>query len=345
MSSPGIAPRPTVSILLAVRNESSDILACLATIAAQRYPHHCLDLIVIDGASVDGTAARVQGWAVHGALPVTLLTNPRRSTPAAFNLGLSAARGEVVILLGARARLSPDFVALSVAALERTGADAVGGVVRSASRGGGVLGRAISLAQRSPFGVGNARYRYAEHEAEVDTVNYGAYRRAVFERIGGFDEAMQWVEDDEFNYRLRKAGGRLVLDPAIQVTYLARPTLAGLWRQRFRWGRGKPLVAWRHPAQMQPRHLAPAAFVLALAVGLALRPFGGRLRWPLRGTVSAYALATLAAMQRLGAREGWPRETALLPLPFATMHLAYGLGTLVGLADLARGAFARQTAQ
>ena len=197
------------------------------------------------------------------------------------------------------------------------------------------LARAISLAQRSPFGVGDARYRYATTEGEIDTVNYGAYRREVFERIGLFDESLQWVEDDEFNYRLRAAGGRLVLDPAIRIDYLARPSLAGLWRQRFRWGRKKPEVARRHPRQMRPRHAVPAVFVVALLAGLALWPAGGRWRWPLRGTVGAYIAATFAATLRLGARSGWPSETALLPLAFATMHLAYGFGMLVGLIGMA----------
>jgi len=329
------AAQPLVSLLIATRNEADTVVGCLDALAAQTYPRAHLELIVIDGCSEDGTAARVRAWSDGAAVPVRLLENPRRSTPAAFNRGLGTARGEVVIILGAHTRPAPDFVAMSVAALIRTGADAVGGVVRSVGDQPGALARAIGLAQRSPFGVGDARYRYATSQSEVDTVNYGAYRRAVFARIGGFDEAMLWVEDDELNYRLRAAGGRLVLDPAIQIDYLARPSLRGLALQRYRWGRNKLKVALKHPRQMRPRQAVPGLFVSALGVGVALWPCGGSRRRLLPVTLTAYAAATALATVQSGARHGWRRQTALLPLPFAVMHLAYGLGTLVGTMGLA----------
>ena len=329
------SPFPLASVLIAARNEAPYIEGCLDALAAQTYPADRLELLVIDGASTDGTPARVADWSAACGRPVHLIHNPARRTPAAFNLGVRAAAGEVIIILGAHARPHPTFVERSVAALRRTGADAVGGAVRTVAENGGIQARAIGLAQRSPFGVGDARYRYATVECEVDTVNYGAYRRDVFDRIGLFDEALQWVEDDEFNYRLRAAGGRLVLDPAIRIDYLARPSLGALWQQRYRWGRQKLQVARRHPAQMRPRHAVPPAFVAALLAGLALWPAGGRWRWPLRATLGAYVAASLAATLRLGARYRWPRETALLPAAFATMHVAFGAGMLLSLAELA----------
>jgi succinoglycan biosynthesis protein ExoA len=338
-ASPGPARQqfPLVSALIATRDEAASIEGCLDALAAQSYPADRLEIIVIDGRSADGTAARAAAWSQARARPVRLIDNPRRNTPAAFNLGVGAAAGAVVILLGARARPHPRFVEASVAALQRTGADAVGGVVRTVGGNAGLMARAIGLAQRSPFGVGDARYRYATTECEVDTINYGAYRREVFNRIGLFDESMRYVEDDEFNYRLRAAGGRLVLDPAIRVAYLARPSLGGLWRQRYQWGRHKPRVARRHPGQMRPRHAVPALFDAALLAGLALWPAGGRWRHILQGTLAAYGLATVGATLRLGARRRWPRETALLPPAFATMHVAYGLGTLHGLVEMIMG--------
>jgi hypothetical protein len=267
-------------------------------------------------------------------LPLRVLCNPARSAPAGFNRGIEAARGEVIVILGARARPAPAFVAASVEALARSGADAVGGVVRTVAATGSAIGRAIALAQRSPFGVGDAAYRYAEAARPVDTVNYGAYRRNVFDRIGGFDEAFAWVEDDELNYRLRAAGGRLWLDPAIRVDYIARPSLAALWRQRLQWGLHKPKVARRHPRQMRARQLAPAAFVLALAGGLALWPLGGWWRAPLGALLAAYGVATAAAMALAARTAERPGDAVLLPAAFATMHLAYGAGTIAGVADL-----------
>jgi succinoglycan biosynthesis protein ExoA len=325
-----------VSVVIAVRDEARAIEACLDALAAQSYPPERFEVLVVDGDSEDDTVARATHAAARTGLDLTVLANRRRNTPAGFNRGIEAARGEVIVILGARARIEADFLEASVRALARSGADAVGGRVTTVAGAPGRVAAAIALAQRSPFGVGDAGYRYAATARDVDTVNYGAYRREVFDRVGLFDESMQWVEDDELNYRLRAAGGKLRLEPAIAVEYAARPTLAGLWRQRFLWGLNKLRVAEQHPGQMRPRHAVPAVFVLALAGMALLRLRGGRWRWPLRTLTGAYGLASLAATLRLGARHRWPPETPLLPLAFLTMHLAYGCGTLAGVAVTAR---------
>lgn len=323
-------------MIIAVRNEAAAIEPCLAALAGQTYPIERMEVILSDGQSEDDTVERAASFAARSPLGVAIISNSERITPAGFNRGIEAARGDVLIILGARARIERHFVAASVRALEHSHADAVGGVVTTVAGGPGRIAGAIALAQRSPFGVGDAGYRYADSEREVDTVNYGAYRRSVFERIGCFDESMQWVEDDEFNYRLRAAGGRILLDPSIRVTYAARPTLGAVWQQRFLWGMNKLRVAERHPGQMRARHAVPALFVAGLAGTLLLGLRRGRWRWPLWALAGSYGVAALAATLRVGARHRWPRETPALPAAFLTMHLAYGSGTLLGLAATAR---------
>jgi GT2 family glycosyltransferase len=327
---------PVVSVILAVRNEAVAIESCLAALAEQTYPAERLEVILVDGRSEDDTIKRAAGFAARAPLRFEIISNERRITPAGFNRGIEVARGDVLIILGARARIERGFVEASVRALERSGADAVGGVVTTVAGGPGPMAAAIALAQRSPFGVGDAGYRYAGTEREVDTVNYGAYRREVFERIGFFDDSMQWVEDDEFNYRLRAAGGRILLDPSIRVRYAARPTLRGIWQQRYLWGLNKLRVAERHPAQMRARHAVPALFVAGLSGALLLGLKGARWRGPLWALAGSYGCATLISTLRLGTRHGWTREIPLLPAAFLTMHLAYGCGTLAGLAIRAR---------
>lgn len=351
---------PFVSVVLAVRDEAPHLPHCLAALAGQTYPRDRMEVIVADACSTDGSAEIARGCA-GGDLTVRVIENPARVTPAGFNLGIRAARGEVIVILGARAEVAPDFLAESVAALARTGADAVGGVVEGYAPPGHdhAMARAIALALRSPFGVGDARYRYTRQEQDTDTVNYGAYRREVFARIGWFDETLAWVEDDELNYRLRAAGGRLVVSPRIRVRYRARPTLRALWRQQFRWGLHKPKVARRHPAQMRPRHAVPALFVATLGLAAAGAPFHRAARRLLVAATTAYAVAAAAAVGRswqhppaavappFGTPQGFgagtgtvpppagERDTAALlrlPLAFATMHLAYGSGMLIGLA-------------
>jgi hypothetical protein len=189
----------------------------------------------------------------------------------------------------------------------------------------------------SPFGVGNAAFRYSREEQYTDTVAFPTYRRSVLDRLGPFAEDLEWGEDDEFHYRLGDAGGRILLTPRISSTYFARPSLGALARQYFRYGRVKVEVLRRHPRRTRLRQLVPGAFVLALAAAGVLATIRGRFALPLALVAGAYVVASLAASLR-AAGLGNRRYLVVLPAAFACLHLSYGLGSLVGLAHKAAGA-------
>src|SRR5207244_5687302 len=92
--------------------------------------------------------------------------------------------------------------------------------------------------------------------------------------IGLFDEELVRDQDDEFNYRLRKYGGRILLSPTIRSKYLSRSTIPSLSRQYFQFGWWKVRVLQKHPGQMRRSHFIPALFVLCLVVSISLVPFG-----------------------------------------------------------------------
>lgn len=329
---------PFVSVLVPVRNEERYIERCLYSLAAQDYPRDRFEVLVIDGESTDATAEIVARFAAESTLELRHLSNPRRLPAAALNLGLDAARGEVVIRLDGHAAAAHDFISRSVEALETSGADCAGGPITS--EGDTFVGRAIALAMASRFGVGGAAFRTGGAGA-VDTVAFGAYRQQVFERIGRFSEDIPHGEDDEFNYRLRDAGGTIVLVPAIHTRYTVRGDLISLWRQYYGYGRAKPEVLRRHPAQARPRQLAPAALVLALGAGVG-RATSGR-SGGLRAVCGLYGLGVAGASIAIAARKD-PRHAVVLPAVFACLHLSYGAGFLAGVAELAeraRGAASR----
>ncbi|HTE85994.1 MAG TPA: glycosyltransferase family 2 protein [Dehalococcoidia bacterium] len=318
---------PHVSVLLAVRNDVIYLKRCLAALKEQDYPAGRLEVVIADGRSTDGTGTVIQDFSHRVPFRVEAVDNPSGGAATGFNAALRVARGTIIVLLGARALPAADFVSAGVRTLEETGADAAGGVV--AGEASGIQAEAVALALGSRFGVGDAHYRYASESGEVDTVNYGAYRREVFEELGGFDETMDNVEDDEFNYRLREAGKRLYLSPSISCQYSVRPSLIALARQYGRYGYPKVRVLLRHPRQMRPRQFAPAALVGGLALTLiASARFGfvRRFFWLVAGL---YAVATAIASGRIARRSGW-RYLPLLAAAFAGMHLSYGAASLLG---------------
>ena len=333
--SDGGRPLPFVSVVVPMRDEERHIGGCLRSLAAQDYPRDHFEVLVVDGGSTDGSRRVAEDVARKMGLPLRLLSNPRRSTPCGLNVGIAQARGEIIARVDAHVQVDPRFLSESVSALMESGADVVGGPIHSV--GDGLVGGAIALAMSSPFGVGNAAFRYSREEQYTDTVPFPSYRRSVFERLGPFAEDLEWGEDDEFHYRLGDAGGRLLLTPRISSTYFTRPSLAALARQYFRYGRVKVEVLRRHPRRTRVRQLVPGVFVLALAATGSLATMRGRLVLPLAAVAGTYGLASLAASLR-AAGGGNRRYLPALPAAFACLHLSYGLGFLVGLARMAAAA-------
>ncbi len=326
---------PLVSVVMPVRNEESFIARSLGAVLAQDYPAERLEILVVDGMSADGTRQVIARVARQGmGHSVHIVENPQRIFSSGFNLGLAQAQGEVIIMLGGHTELAPDYVRRCVEQLvAHPECACVGGVIETVAET--PVGRTIALAMSSPFGVGGVAFRTgARRPLEVDTVAFGAYRREAMERCGPLDEELVRNQDDEYNYRLRALGERILLAPEIRARYHSRASLGSLWRQYFQYGYWKVRVMQKHPRQMRPRHFVPAAFVAALfgaALGAFFSPWGRGL---LALVAGAYLLANLAASFLAARRAGW-RHLPLLPLAFATLHLSYGLGFLVGLVRFA----------
>jgi succinoglycan biosynthesis protein ExoA len=317
---------PFVSVVIPMRNEAGSIAACLDSVLAQDYPPERFDVLVVDGDSSDDSA-RVIGEYARRTGRVRLLHNPRRIVPTALNVAIRAARGDVLMRVDGHTRLATDYMRVGVDTWRRTGADNVGGPMVAV--GGGRIGDAIAIATSSRFGIGSY-FHFGRAEAEVDTVYMGMWPRSVFERVGLFDEEMVRNQDDEFNYRLRKAGGRIVMNPAMRSTYQNRQTLKAMAKQFAQYGFWKVRVLQKHPAQMSVRHFVPPAFVLALLGAVLLAPWvrgmavlGALLALAYTGTV----LAISASLVRGSAR------ARLLPVAaaFVTLHLSWGAGFVVGL--------------
>lgn len=324
---------PFVSVVMPVRNEASFLDRSLGAVLSQSYPAERYEVVVVDGSSEDGTAAKARSWAGSTDVAVTVVDNPARITPVSLNLALSRARGEVIVRVDGHCVVEPDFIEASVRVLHDSAAACVGGPIRTV--GAGRWAAAIAAAQSSTFGVGGVAVRTSTAAQDVDTVAFGAYRREVFDRIGAFDEDLVRNQDDEFNFRLLQAGGRIRMDPSIRSTYFSRTDVRGLARQYHGYGTYKVLVWRKRRAVASARQLVPGVFVSALA-SASIMSAVLRRGWPLASIIVPYGTANLAASARTGRGAGvavWR-----VALANTTMHIAYGIGLLNGVRRFGRGA-------
>ena len=139
-------------------------------------------------------------------------------------------------------------------------------------------------------------------------------------RHGGWDERFLRNQDFELSYRLRRAGGRLVFDPAISSVYRPRESLRAIARQYWDYGRFKALAFTTSPGSIRPRQLAPIALLATALISLA----PGRIGRPARAAMGLYAAILGAVTARSGA--AWRTFPVLL-----TMHFAWGAALVLGL--------------
>lgn len=316
----------SVCVIIPVFNEQLSIASCLDAILAQDYPQQFISIFVVDGLSSDGTREILAKYENKHSI-VSMIDNPAKIVPSGINIALCETKGDIIIRVDGHTVIAPDYVRQCVEALQRTNADNVGGKMNAI--GSNLFGKAVALATSTPFGIGGGRFHYSDQEEWVDTVYMGAWPRRVFENIGLFDEELVRDQDDEFNYRLREQGGRILLSPAIRSEYTVRSTPGTLWNQYFQYGYWKVRVLQKHPRQMSLRQFVPPAFVSALlfSTWLAFVP----VFRPLSIVIPlAYLMANLGASLWTTSKRNWSC-LPFLPLAFAVLHLGYGLGFLVGL--------------
>ncbi|MFN2427711.1 MAG: glycosyltransferase family 2 protein [Candidatus Binatia bacterium] len=315
---------PFVSVIVPMRNEAAWIDRCLGSVLNQDYPSDQMEVLVADGMSTDASAAMLAELAARDHR-VRVISNPGLIVPTGLNLAIAAARGEVIARIDAHTVIERDYLRRGIGLLERTGASNVGGPM--VCRGGSPIAEAIASAMESRFGIG-ATFHFANEETECDTVYMGMWPRRVFEEVGLFDEELVRNQDDELSYRIRKAGGRIVVSPSMKSLYQNRESWTALARQFWQYGVWKVRVLQKHPRQMSLRHFIPPAFQLTIAllglIGLLWHP----ALWTALGIVALYA-GILAVVAVRSARE--PAEQARLWLALVLIHQCWAGGFLAGL--------------
>ena len=320
---------PKVSVIVPCYNEQSTIRLLLDALHQQTYPRAKMEVIISDGMSQDRTRETVAAFQKDFPdLEVRLVDNPLRNIPSGVNRGIEAARGELIVRFDGHAKPYPDYVENCVKAHGEGRGENVGGVWEIRPGADTWIAKSIAVAAAHPLGVGDALYRHTKQAAEVDTVPFGSFRRALIEKIGFFDESLLTNEDYEFNARVRKSGGKIWLDPSIRSVYFARASFLELIRQYWRYGFWKWRMLRRYPDTLRWRQALPPLFVFSLIVLVVLSIFVPMTRILLVGEILLYFSIMILTGFFSAFRQHKVYLIPGLPLVIPAMHIAWGGGFL-----------------
>jgi glycosyltransferase involved in cell wall biosynthesis len=316
-----------VSVVIPCRNEKKFIKSCIdAVFAGSFLKIGEIEVIVVDGLSDDGTL-QVLDELSKKYPSLIIVRNEKRVTPVAFNLGINASTGDFIQIIGARQIIASDYIELGVKFLNQNPSVwCVGGQVENVFEN--EKSRSIAAAMDTPFGVGMGNFRILKRSGYTDTVGTPMYPREVFDKVGMFDENLVRNQDDEFNYRITKAGGLIYLNLEMHTRYFVRASFTNLFKQYFQYGYWKVFVNKKHKAITTFRQLVPPLWILFLFTGwvpgfihpVFLLVYFGMLGLYFSGALF-YALKKANPKLRF----------ISLFYTFMILHFAYGTGYLNGI--------------
>lgn len=327
----------TVSIGIVAYNEEDVLPGLLEELAGQDYPHEKMECILVDSDSSDGTRRIMEEFAARqqelGFRRIQVLDNPKRRQAAGWNVVIHAAGEDILIRIDAHASIPQDFVSKNVR-LQEEGEMITGGPRPNVIDNPTPWKETLFLAESSMFGSSIAPYRRNQERRYVDSMFHAAYRRQIFEQVGGFNEELGRTEDNELHYRMRQAGYRFCYDPEIISYQHVRNTLRGMLKQKYGNGYWIGRTVKVCPRCLEIYHFVPFAFVIGIILTTILCflhiPWLAVVMWGLY-----WLLAVVMAITGIigAGRQGRDFHISSLQLPviFLLLHVSYGIGTLIGL--------------
>jgi cellulose synthase/poly-beta-1,6-N-acetylglucosamine synthase-like glycosyltransferase len=227
---------PFVSVVVPVRDGESTIAGCLDSILATDYPHDRREILVVDNGSTDGTAAQIQ------ARPVRYLSESNRGVSHARNRGIAESRGEILAFVDADCLVDPDWLTELVRPFDDPEVGCVAGGLQHAPPTTAAERQAARM-------LGDwQRFAFTSKPAYAITAN-AAFRRAVLDRIGGFDPHMTRAQDVEIGLRFHQHSDlRLAYAENAVARHRNRSTQLGFFRQQLGWAYGAGLVGAKFEA-------------------------------------------------------------------------------------------------
>ncbi|MDD5571498.1 MAG: glycosyltransferase family 2 protein [Bacteroidales bacterium] len=323
-----------VTIVIPFRDEEKFIAKCIDSVLENDYPRESMEIILVDGLSTDNSVNIINDYIKKHSF-IKVIENKNKIFPCAVNIGYKASKGDYLIILGAHAVYEKDYISKCIETSLQYSADNAGGVLTTVGLNEDFIGKSISYVLSSSFGVGNSTFRTGcDTVKEVDTVFGGCYKRSVFEKIGLFNEDLVSSSDMDFNVRLRKNGGKIILSPSIKATYYTRTSFKKFLKNNFRngfWAVYPMRFVDYIPVKL--RHFVPLLFLLGLLGGTLISLVLPLFCFLLTGAIFLYFLtAYIFSMKFMS--NGF-LYFLFLPFLFFILHVTYGVGSFVALVKVA----------
>lgn len=321
----------TVTVGVIALNEVSYIGNVLEDLKKQTYPLELMEVVLVDSGSTDGTLEAIENFAREnqGFREVKVYHNKKQRQAAGWNVVIKHSTGEVLIRIDAHARIPEDFVEKNIA-LHKQGEMITGGPRPNIVENSTPWKETLYLAETSMFGSSIAPYRRDSGVEYVKSMFHAAYRRTIFDEVGGFNECLGRTEDNELHYRMRKAGYRFCYSGDIRSYQLIRSSLKGMIKQKYGNGLWIGRTVKVCPDCLSLYHFVPFAFCLGIILTTILLTMG--ISWPAAIMWGAYWLLAFAmSIRGIIQRKKMYVGDILLPALFFILHVSYGIGTGIGL--------------
>ena len=316
-----------VSIIITARNEEKYLPMLFEDILNQTYPLQNIEVVLMDSNSTDNTRKLMEEFKNNNkSLSVQIVTNERQIQAAGFNEGVKHATGDVVLKIDAHSRIPQDFVQKNVNEII-AGAFVCGGNRPTVVDSDDDFSKTLHIVEESALGSSIANYRKSNVKRKVNSIFHGMYRKEVFEKVGLADERLLRTEDNEFHYRVRKAGYDIIFNPEIESYQYIRPTFTKMIQQKFANGYWIGLTSHICRDCLSLFHFGPGVFVATLLILMMFTPISFI---PLLTVFGLYILAVLGLSIFEISKQKYNHTLLLIPFIMIAVHFAYGIGTIKG---------------
>ena len=258
-----------VSVIATVKNEAQAVHGVLDSLAAQTRPPD--EVIIVDGGSTDGTVEVLEEYATGGDLPLKVLVRPGTNISQGRNAAIAGATGEIIASTDAGVRLSPNWLEELVKPFEKEREEKkiseISGKEELYVVSGFFLPDPQTVFETAMGATVLPVLADVKPEKFLPSSRSVAFRKAAWERVGGYPEWLDYSEDLIFDFKLRGLGP-FVFAPRALAYFRPRTSLVAFFKQYYRYARGDgkaDLWRVRHAIRYSTYLIAaPAIFLLGL---------------------------------------------------------------------------------